>query len=399
MLRAEHPGRARDPRRHRRHGRAQLRPREARRDPRPRRGGGARRLVARGRDAAAGRRASRMPRSSTASWRRSCRRSRRRREPSARRRSATAARSAATSALRLPPAMRCRRCSWTRPRSSSPARHAARGRMSVREFLARAEAERPRGRRADRGRARPTVRVSADVHEGGPAERDGDRRLLARGRGRPGARRDPCLVRLGWPCARLRARATRTRRGSLPEVVSAACSPIDDVRGHGRVSSPRTRRPRRPRSRKVPRGMRIEATVNGERHAAEVWPGESLLFTLRERLGLPGSKNACEQGECGSCSVLLDGKLVCSCLVLAAQADGHEIVTVEGLGDGDEPASGADRVRRGGRRAVRVLYARARGGGGRSPGACAESRQRTTSARPCPATSAAAPAIRRSSTR
>jgi carbon-monoxide dehydrogenase small subunit len=82
--------------------------------------------------------------------------------------------------------------------------------------------------------------------------------------------------------------------------------------------------------------MRIETTVNGERHAAEVWPGESLLFALRERLGLPGSKNACEQGECGSCSVLLDGKLVCSCLVLAAQADGHEIVTVEGLADGDD---------------------------------------------------------------
>lgn len=82
--------------------------------------------------------------------------------------------------------------------------------------------------------------------------------------------------------------------------------------------------------------MRIETTVNGERHTAEVWPGESLLFALRERLGLPGSKNACEQGECGSCSVLLDGKLVCSCLVLAAQADGHEIVTVEGLGDDDD---------------------------------------------------------------
>jgi carbon-monoxide dehydrogenase small subunit len=82
--------------------------------------------------------------------------------------------------------------------------------------------------------------------------------------------------------------------------------------------------------------MRIETTVNGERLEADVWPGESLLFTLRERLGLPGSKNACEQGECGSCSVLLDGTLVCSCLVLAAQADGHEIVTVEGLGDDGE---------------------------------------------------------------
>ena len=77
--------------------------------------------------------------------------------------------------------------------------------------------------------------------------------------------------------------------------------------------------------------MRISLSVNGEKRETEVWEGESLLFALRERLGLPGSKNACEQGECGSCSVLLDGTLVCACLVLAAQADGHEIVTVEGL--------------------------------------------------------------------
>jgi aerobic carbon-monoxide dehydrogenase small subunit len=79
--------------------------------------------------------------------------------------------------------------------------------------------------------------------------------------------------------------------------------------------------------------MRIELTVNGEQCEADVWAGESLLFALRERLGFPGSKNACEQGECGSCSVLLDGKLVCSCLVLAAQAEGHEVVTVEGLAE------------------------------------------------------------------
>jgi carbon-monoxide dehydrogenase small subunit len=77
--------------------------------------------------------------------------------------------------------------------------------------------------------------------------------------------------------------------------------------------------------------VRIEVTVNGERSETEIWEGESLLFALRERLGLPGSKNACEQGECGSCSVLLDGTLVCACLVLAAQADGHHVVTVEGL--------------------------------------------------------------------
>jgi carbon-monoxide dehydrogenase small subunit len=77
--------------------------------------------------------------------------------------------------------------------------------------------------------------------------------------------------------------------------------------------------------------MKITLTVNGEQREADVWGGESLLFTLREQLELPGSKNACEQGECGSCSVLLDGTLVCSCLVLAAQADGHDVVTVEGV--------------------------------------------------------------------
>jgi carbon-monoxide dehydrogenase small subunit len=82
--------------------------------------------------------------------------------------------------------------------------------------------------------------------------------------------------------------------------------------------------------------VRITITINGEARETDVWPGESLLFALRERLGLPGSKNACEQGECGSCSVLLDGKLVCACLVLAAQADGHEVVTVEGLRRDDE---------------------------------------------------------------
>jgi aerobic carbon-monoxide dehydrogenase small subunit len=82
--------------------------------------------------------------------------------------------------------------------------------------------------------------------------------------------------------------------------------------------------------------MHLTCTINGERHQADdVWEGESLLYVLRERLGLPGSKNACEQGECGSCSVYLDGVLVCACLVLAGQAEGSEIVTVEGLADGD----------------------------------------------------------------
>jgi aerobic carbon-monoxide dehydrogenase small subunit len=83
--------------------------------------------------------------------------------------------------------------------------------------------------------------------------------------------------------------------------------------------------------------MRIALTVNGEpRTIDSAWGGESLLYALRERLGLPGSKNACEQGECGSCSVYLDGTLVCSCLVLAAQAHRREVVTVEGLAPGEE---------------------------------------------------------------
>ena len=78
--------------------------------------------------------------------------------------------------------------------------------------------------------------------------------------------------------------------------------------------------------------MRVTMTVNGEPATADdVWEGESLLFVLRERLALPGSKNACEQGECGSCTVLLDDMPVCACLVAAGQATGREVVTVEGL--------------------------------------------------------------------
>lgn len=80
--------------------------------------------------------------------------------------------------------------------------------------------------------------------------------------------------------------------------------------------------------------MRVNFTVNGRpREADDVWEGESLLYVLRERLGLPGSKNACEQGECGSCTVRLDGELVCACLVAAGQAEGREVVTVEGLAE------------------------------------------------------------------
>lgn len=85
--------------------------------------------------------------------------------------------------------------------------------------------------------------------------------------------------------------------------------------------------------------MRVTMTVNGEPLSADdVWEGESLLYVLRERLGLPGSKNACEQGECGSCTVYLDGVPACSCLVAAGQAIDREVVTVEGLADGERLA-------------------------------------------------------------
>jgi aerobic carbon-monoxide dehydrogenase small subunit len=81
--------------------------------------------------------------------------------------------------------------------------------------------------------------------------------------------------------------------------------------------------------------MLVRAKVNGEWREADVWEGSSLLSMLRDELGLPGSKNACEQGECGSCSAWMDGELVCTCLVLAAQAHELEVVTVEGLAPED----------------------------------------------------------------
>jgi aerobic carbon-monoxide dehydrogenase small subunit len=82
--------------------------------------------------------------------------------------------------------------------------------------------------------------------------------------------------------------------------------------------------------------VRVRLTVNGESATADdVWEGESLLYVLRERLALPGSKNACEQGECGSCTVLLDDVPVCACLVAAGQAQGRDVRTVEGLAGQD----------------------------------------------------------------
>jgi len=82
--------------------------------------------------------------------------------------------------------------------------------------------------------------------------------------------------------------------------------------------------------------MLVRLNVNGEWREADVWPGASLMSMLRDDLGLWGTKNGCEQGECGSCSIWLDGEVVCSCLVLAAQADGRRVATVESLaGEGE----------------------------------------------------------------
>ena len=82
--------------------------------------------------------------------------------------------------------------------------------------------------------------------------------------------------------------------------------------------------------------MRLTCTVNGvQQQVDDVWEGESLLYVLRERMGLPGSKNACEQGECGSCTVMLDGLPVCACLVAAGQAEGRQVGTVEGMTDAE----------------------------------------------------------------
>jgi len=86
----------------------------------------------------------------------------------------------------------------------------------------------------------------------------------------------------------------------------------------------------------TPANELYQLIVNGKKHEVrDAWVGESLLFVLRERLGLPGTKGACEQGECGSCTVIMDGAAVCSCLVLAATAQGADIITVEGLGRED----------------------------------------------------------------
>ena len=138
------------------------------------------------------------------------------------------------------------------------------------------------------------------------------------------------------------------------ELVAGAATPIDDVRGSAAYRRHAlTVLARRALTWADERGggglMRVRARVNGEWREADVQAEASLLTMLRESLGLLGSKNACEQGECGSCSVWLDGEVVCACLVLAAQAEGREVRTVEGLATGDDlhPVQDGVRGRRG----------------------------------------------------
>ena len=203
------------------------------------------------------------------------------------------------------------------------------------------EAERARAGRADRsgvGRRRPALPQT--FMKVGPRNAMVIAVVLA---GRVGRGRAARVVRLCRAAAGARDRAA-LRGLDLPR----AWSPRRRRRSTTCAARPRTGATRcaclrRGRSsglarleHEAGRTVRISVRVNGAEAEADCWEGESLLYALREQLGFPGSKNACEQGECGSCSVLLDGVLVCSCLVLAAQADGHDVTTVEGLADGEE---------------------------------------------------------------
>ena len=187
------------------------------------------------------------------------------------------------------------------------------------------------------------------------------------------ARRRP--PRAGRPTPRRSSRRswTGSARRDVPadvaaefgRLVAAAASPIDDVRGTAayrlHALAVMARRCLGWAWADYQRGgglMRVTVTVNGERREADdVWEGESLLYVLRERMGLPGSKNACEQGECGSCTVYLDGVTCCACLVAAGQADGRDVDTVEGLGGARRAAPRPAGVPRRRRRAVRLLHA------------------------------------------
>ncbi len=143
----------------------------------------------------------------------------------------------------------------------------------------------------------------------------------------------------------------------------------------------------------------ITMRVNGETQEIAVEPSWTLLETVREELRLTGNKEGCGTGDCGACSMIVDGRLITSCLMLAVQADGREVITIEGLSYERRPAPSAAGVHRRGRSPVRLLHARDDHGG---DGACwtrTPIRRWRRSARAWPATSAGAPATPRSTRR
>ena len=281
-----------------------------------------------------------------------------------------------------------------RRRRAAAARHRRRGRRGRLgpgrphrrrpRVLPRPEAQRARARRADPRGAGAGCGRAAAVRQGRHPQRDGDLGLLVR-RSRC-TRRDAgvagCIGSAGPTVLRdARCRAVRRRRAGLGRPAGRARSrrsprgsaswprptrrPIDDVRGTAayrrHAVGVLARRTLTLGLGRVPEGAAMRVDVRGQRRAHEaddVWPGESLLYVLRERMGLPGTKNACEQGECGSCSVYLDGTLVCACLVAAAQAQGrvgaHGRRTSADRGRAAPGPAGVPRHRRG---AVRLLHA------------------------------------------
>ena len=193
----------------------------------------------------------------------------------------------------------------------------------------------------------------------------------------------------------------------LAAAARAACRPIDDKRGtieyphQGRGRAGQAGRADRARTgeEELMAKHHIAATVNGDAVEFLCEPEETLLDVLRDQLGLTGTKEGCGTGDCGACSVMLDGRLVCSCLVLGAEAEGTTVETIEGMAQGRQAASAAAASSSSTRRcsaasARRASWWRPRRCSTRTP-----TRPRPRSATGWPATSAAAPATTRSSAR
>ena len=215
---------------------------------------------------------------------------------------------------------------------------------------------------------------------------------------------DPARARRPRPrsSAATAAPARSRQRGAA---VAAAATPISDVRGSAdyrrAMAAVIARRAIETALSRARRGGRMKVaatlTVNGIAYPVELDPGTSLLAAVRDVVGLTGSKEGCDDSECGACMMLLDGKPVNSCSYLALQAEGSEITTVEGLADGEHAAPAAGGVPRAGRRPVRLLHARACWSRRRRCSRATRARPRTRCGSGSPATSAAAPATTASS--